>query len=298
MMEKLSRLPLFITNIHAWILLLPSLIFLTLFTFYPILQTFYLSLFESNLGTPDPIFVGLQNFKQLMEDDLFWKVIKNTMWFTLGTVPTTMFLGLFMAIYMDKAIMGCSWMRTIFFYPAVIPMIAVANIWLFIYTPGYGLMNQFLGLFGIPDINWLGNTNNVMWAMILMMIWKQAGFFMIFYLAGLQNISKELYESAQIDGASSWFIFRKITFPLLMPTTLFVFIIAVTNAFKTVDHLVIMTQGGPNNASNLLLYYIYETAFRFWDLGMGATLTVVMLALLIILTSLKFIGLEKKIHYS
>ncbi|MNP49717.1 Lactose transport system permease protein LacF [compost metagenome] len=136
-----------------------------------------------------------------------------------------------------------------------------------------------------------------MWALIAMVVWKEAGYFMIFYLAGLQNISPELYESAQVDGVGRWTVFRKITFPLLMPTTLFVTIIALTNSFKLVDHLLIMTKGGPNNSSSLLLYYIYETAFSFWDQGMAAALTVVMVAVLLLLAALNFLGMDKRIHY-
>jgi sn-glycerol 3-phosphate transport system permease protein len=130
-----------------------------------------------------------------------------------------------------------------------------------------------------------------------MIVWKEAGYFMIFYLAGLQNISPDFYEAAQVDGVGRWTVFRKITFPLLMPTTLFVTIVALTNSFKLVDHLVIMTKGGPNNASNLLLYYIYETAFSFWDQGIASTLTTVMIAVLLLFAVLNFFGLDKRIHY-
>jgi len=131
-----------------------------------------------------------------------------------------------------------------------------------------------------------------------MIIWKEAGYFMIFYLAGLQNVPKDLYEAADMDGVSGWTVFRKITFPLLMPTTLFVMIVALTNSFKWVDHLWSMTKGGPDNASNLLLFYIYEHAFVFWDQGMAAALTVVMIILMLFLAALQFFGLDRKIHYN
>ncbi|MBU9711909.1 carbohydrate ABC transporter permease [Evansella tamaricis] len=285
-------------NIYAWLLLLPSFIFLFLFTYLPIFQTLSLSFYRADLSIAEPIFTGLENFRLLMEDKVFWKVMTNNAIFALGTIPLSVGIGLIMALMVNRAIRGIGWVRTFFFYPVVIPMIAIANIWLFIYTPSYGLINQVLGFLQLPDINWLGSTSTVMIAMIIMVVWKEAGFFMIFYLAGLQNISKELSESAKIDGASSLMIFRKITFPLLMPTTLFVLIIAVTNSFKLVDHLVIMTQGGPNNASNLLLYYIYETAFSYWDQGYAATLTVVLLVMMLVFAVWQFFGLDRKIHYS
>ncbi|WP_159881035.1 carbohydrate ABC transporter permease [Paenibacillus puerhi] len=285
------------TNAFAWLLLLPSLLFLFLFTFYPIAKTIRLSLFQADLATPEPLFIGLDNFKLLMDDAIFWKVMVNNLWFALGTVPTSMALALLMAVFANKALRGTGFLRTAFFYPTLIPMIAAANVWLFIYTPQYGLLSRLMKGITESDINWLGSPQYVMWAMILMVVWKEAGYFMIFYLAGLQNISPELYESAQVDGIGRWTVFRKITFPLLMPTTLFVTIVALTNAYKLVDHLVIMTKGGPNNASNLLLYYIYETAFSFWDQGMASALTVIMIAVLLLLAALNFFGLDKKIHY-
>lgn len=285
-------------NMYAWLLLLPSLIFLLLFTFYPVIQTFILSFHQADLGSPEPFFNGIDNYKQMVEDEVFWKVLTNNIWFAIGTVPTSVALALAMALFANKALRGKSFIRTAYFYPTVVPMIAVANIWLFIYTPEYGALSHVMEWFGKGDMNWLGDQKNVMWAMIFMVIWKEAGYFMIFYLAGLQNISQELYESASMEGASSWTIFRRITFPLLMPTTMFVSIIAFTNSFKLVDHLVIMTKGGPDNASNLLLYYIYETAFSFWDQGMASALTIVMVVLLLLVAAFQFFGMDKKIHYN
>ncbi len=285
-------------NMYAWLLLLPSLIFLLLFTFYPVIQTFILSFHQADLGSPEPFFNGIDNYKQMVEDEVFWKVLTNNIWFAIGTVPTSVALALAMALFANKAIRGKSFIRTAYFYPTVVPMIAVANIWLFIYTPEYGALSHVMEWFGKGDMNWLGDQTNVMWAMIFMVIWKEAGYFMIFYLAGLQNISQELYESASMEGASSWTVFRRITFPLLMPTTMFVSIIAFTNSFKLVDHLVIMTKGGPDNASNLLLYYIYETAFSFWDQGMASALTIVMVVLLLLVAAFQFFGMDKKIHYN
>ncbi|WP_079908856.1 carbohydrate ABC transporter permease [Paenibacillus sp. 32352] len=285
------------TNAFAWLLLLPSLLFLFLFTFYPMAKTIKLSLYQADLATPVPMFIGLDNYKHLAEDEIFWKVMSNNLWFAIGTVPTSIALAIVMAIFANKAMRGTGLVRAAFFYPTMIPMIAVANIWLFIYTPQYGLLSRLMKMISVGELQLLGSSQLVMWAMVIMVIWKEAGYFMIFYLAGLQNISPDLYESAQVDGVSRWTIFRKITFPLLMPTTLFVTIVALTNSFKLVDHIMIMTKGGPNNASNLLLYYIYETAFSFWDQGMASTLTVVMIAVLLLFAALNFFGLDKKIHY-
>src|SRR5690606_4300949 len=190
-----------------------------------------------------------------------------------------------------------SLLRTSFFYPTIIPLIAVANIWLFVYTPQYGLLDNFLHLFGAGDTNWLGNPSTVMIAMIVMIIWKDAGFYMIFYLAGLQNLPTDVYEAALIEGAKPFQMFKNITFPLLMPTTLFVMIVAITNSFKNVDHLYIMTKGGPDNATNLLLYYLDEVAFTNCDLGQATVLTIILIAIILSVTAFNYFYLDKRIHY-
>ena len=160
-------------------------------------------------------------------------------------------------------------------------MIAVANIWLFFYTPEYGLLEQdHWARSASRSHNWLGSKSTALPALMVVTVWKEAGFFMIFYLAALQSMSPHLAEAAAIEGASRWYFFRRVTFPLLMPTTLFVLVNAVINAFRLVDHIVVMTRGGPDNATALLLYYIYEVGFRFWDSAYAAALTMVLLVLL------------------
>jgi sn-glycerol 3-phosphate transport system permease protein len=176
-------------------------------------------------------------------------------------------------------------------------MIAVANIWLFFYTPDIGLIDQIASLLGLSGHNWLGNPDTVLPAIMVMTIWKEAGFFMIFYLAAMQNIPPELQEASQLEGAGRWYYFRRVMFPLLMPTTLFVLINAVLNSFKLVDHLFILTKGGPDNASNLLLYYIFETAFSYFETHFAAALTVVLLVLLSIMALFQFFVLDKRVHY-
>lgn len=176
-------------------------------------------------------------------------------------------------------------------------MIAVANIWLFFYTPDIGLLDQVSRVFGFGSHNWLGDPDTVLGCIITITIWKEAGFFMIFYLAALQTLPPELEEAAYLEGASRWYYFRRVMFPLLMPTTLFVLINAVINSFKLVDHLFILTKGGPDNASSLLLYYIYEVAFSFLDQAYASTLTVVLLVALALIAVGQFFFLDKRVHY-
>jgi sn-glycerol 3-phosphate transport system permease protein len=284
------------TNVNAWLLLLPAVVLLASFTHYPILSTIYHSFFSLSRGGESE-FIGLENYTYMLEDDVFWQVLRNNIVFAVATVPTSIALALLMAVWVDKKMVGRSFLRLAFFTPTVLPMIAVANIWLFFYTPDYGLLDQLLKSLGFSGHNWLGDPSTVMTCMAVMVVWKEAGFFMIFYLAALQTIPPELKEAAEVEGASRWYFFRRVTLPLLMPTTLFISINALINSFKLVDQLVIMTKGGPNNASSLLLYYIYEVAFTFQDTAFAATLTVTLIAILAGVALTKFVYLDRRIHY-
>lgn len=287
----------FMNHVYGWLLLLPAAVFLLAFTHYPTVATLVQSLFSEGTAMRPSVFVGLENYELLAEDDIFWKVLGNNLWYALGTIPTSIGLAVLMAVWVNRRLPARGLVRMAYFTPTILPMIAVANIWLFFYTPQIGLFDQIGAAFGMPSQNWLGDPDLVLSCLIVMTIWKEAGFFMIFYLAALQSLPEELNEAAYLEGAGRWYVFRRITWPLLMPTTLFVSINAVINSFKMVDHLFILTKGGPNNASSLLLYYIFEVAFSFFDESYAATLTVVLLALLALAAVGQFVFLEKRIHY-
>jgi len=284
-------------HVYGWLLLTPAAILLIAFTHFPTLATVYQSLFSKGSAIRPSRFTGVSNYESMMEDPVFWKVLTNNFWFAVGTIPLSVALAIAMALLVNRALPGRALLRLAYFTPTILPMIAVANIWLFFYSPDIGLVDQILGSFGIAGHNWLGDPDTVLPAIILMTVWKEAGFFMIFYLAALQHFPEELEEAATLEGASRWYYFRRIVFPLLMPTTLFVLINAVLNSFKLVDHLFVLTKGGPNNASNLLLYYIYENAFSYFDANYAATLTVVLLVILAVLALAQFFFLDRRIHY-
>ncbi len=283
--------------VHAWLLLSPALLLLFAFTHYPAVITFVDSFFSTPRGQRPAKFVGLDNYEQLLNDDVFWQVLWNNFLYAIGTVPPSIALAIAMALWVNSKIVGRPLVRMAYFAPTVLPLIAVANIWLFFYTPGFGLIDQIRGLFGLPHQNLIGETDTVLWAMMAVAVWKEAGFFMIFYLAALQAIPPDLREAAEIEGTDAWTYFRRITFPLLMPTTLFVMVNATINAFRLIDHIFVMTNGGPDNASSLLLFYIYETAFKYWDTAYGATLTVVLLVLLSVLAIGQFFFFDRRVHY-
>ena len=284
-------------HVYGWLLLTPAVILLATFTHYPTVATVIDSLFSRGTAIRPSRFVGLANYETMIEDPIFWKVLANNMWFALGTIPTSIALAITMALLVNRALPGRSFVRMAYFTPTILPMIAVANIWLFFYSPDIGLIDQIGSWFGIAGHNWLGDPDTVLPAIIIMTIWKEAGFFMIFYLAALQHIPPELREAAKLEGATRWYFFRRVLFPLLMPTTLFVLINAVLNSFKLVDHLFVLTKGGPDNASNLLLYYIFESAFSYFDTTYAATLTVVLLALLAVMALAQFFALDRRVHY-
>jgi len=283
--------------LYGWLLLLPAMALLALFTHYPAVATLWHSFFSTPKGARPAVFVGLDNYRNLVEDPVFWQAFSNNLWFAAGTIPASIALALLMAVWVNGRIRGRGLLRLAYFTPTILPMIAVANIWLFFYTPEYGLLEQVTRSFGFGTHNWLGSQSTALACLMVVTVWKEAGFFMIFYLAALQSMSPHLAEAAAIEGASRWHFFRRVTFPLLMPTTLFVLVNAVINAFRLVDHVVVMTRGGPDNATSLLLYYIYEIGFRFWDSAYAAALTMVLLAILGLVALAQFAFLEKRTHY-
>lgn len=283
--------------LYGWLLVLPAAALLALFTHYPAIATAWRSFHSTPKGSRPSVFVGTDHYQHLIEDPIFWQSLTNNLWYALGTIPVAIALSMLMATWVNGKLAGRGLLRLAFFTPTILPMIAVANIWLFFYTPEYGLLEQITKGLGFASHNWLGSRNTALIALMVVAVWKESGFFMIFYLAALQSMSPSLAEAAAIEGASRWYFFRRVTFPLLMPTTLFVLVNAVINAFRMVDHVVVMTRGGPDNATELLLYYIYEIGFRFWDTSYAAVLTMVLLAILGAVALAQFWFIGRRVHY-
>jgi sn-glycerol 3-phosphate transport system permease protein len=285
------------TAVQAWLLLLPASLILLAFTHWPVIGTLWHSFQSTPKGGRPAAWVGLENYQVMLDDPVFWKALTNNLWFAGATIPLSIGLALVMALWVNERIAGRTFLRMAYFTPTVLPMIAVANIWLFFYTPQYGLLEQLSGALGFGSHNWLGSPSTALGAVTLVAVWKEAGFFMIFYLAALQSLNPSLREAAAIEGASRWYFFRRVQWPLLMPTTLFVLINCVINAFRMVDHLFVLTRGGPDNASTLLLYHLYEVGFSFWDTGYASALTMVIIVALVGVTLLQFFVLDRKVHY-
>ncbi|APX94122.1 ABC transporter permease [Halomonas sp. 1513] len=284
-------------QLYGALLLLPAAVLLATFAYLPTIATLINSLFLPGFRGEPAEFVGLENYQLLIDDTTFWRVARNNLIYALGTIPTSIAIALGMALFVNARLPGRGFVRMAYFTPTILPMIAAANIWMFFYAPQIGLFNKLLGAFGLSGVNWLGDPSVALTSVIVMTVWKEAGFFMIFYLAALQSIPPELKEASDLEGTSRWSFFWRVTFPLLMPTTLFVLINALINAVRVVDHLFILTKGGPNNATNLLLYYVYENAFSFFDRTYAATITVVILLVLGVVATVKFAILDRRTHY-
>ncbi|MCX8119170.1 MAG: sugar ABC transporter permease [Desulfobacterota bacterium] len=278
--------------------LFPGLFFMGVFTFIPVFMAAYLSLFKWNVSHPEPTFTGLSNYVEVFKAPLFWLVLKNNLLYAFTTIPISMGLALFLAILINQR-MG--WIRSLYrgclFYPTMIPMVAAAMLWVWIFNPGLGIFNYYLGFLGVPKIEWLYDMRFALLAIIIMSIWKNFGYYMLIFLAGLQSIPKHYYEAAAIDGATGWKQFRYVTFPMLAPATLFVFVVAIISSFQVFDQVFVMTQGGPGDRTNVLVFYIYQHAFRFWDLGMGSTLTTLFMLGLLVAIWLVFRVIGRRVYY-
>lgn len=283
--------------IYGWLLLTPAAVMLSIFAFYPSAATFWSSLFSRGTRRRPSEFIALENYSDLFADPTFWVVVKNNLLYAAVTIPVSIIIALAMALWANSKIPARGFVRTAYFTPTVLPMIAAANLWLFFYTPGLGVLDQIAGLFGLPSVNWLGQPQTALWAVIIVTIWKEAGFFMIFYLAALQTIPEDLKEASDIEGASRWTYTRRIVLPLLMPTTLFIMVNATINSVKLIDHLFILTKGGPSDASKLILYYVWEMAFAFFDAPHAAAMTILVLAVLCVVAAVQLYFIDRRTHY-
>ncbi len=286
------------TKVHLlpYLLILPTLLFVILFTIYPTISSIVGSFFQQRLNIPryrDPVFYGIGNYTDLLGSAGFRMILGNTLRYVAAVVPTTLVAALGFALWLSHK--RHARFRIAIFHPTILPMVSAATIWMFFLTPDYGLFNTFLRFFGYsgPE-NWAANPNMALWSLVLIAFWKDAGFYMIFYLAGIQNLPGDVYEAAKLDGAGPLTIFFKFTVPLLRRTTLFVTTVAVIGAFRTVDHVFIVTQGGPSSRSSLLLYHLWQVRFEYLNIGQASTITVLLVALLLAFTISNFVISERR----
>lgn len=281
----------------GYLCVLPALLVISVFAIFPVLYSLGLSLYKWDLVAPAPTYIGLRNFETLFASAEFWQVLRNTIFFSVGTVALIVFCSLSLALLLDVGLRGISFFRALFFIPYLTPMVAIAALWMFLYDPQRGFVNAALGLVGLPGPGWLQSTTWAMPALILVKTWKVTGYYTVLFLAGLQSIPQELHEAARVDGASTWQRVRNITLPLLSPMTLFVVVIAVIGSFQDFDQVFVMTSGGPVNSTNVLVYYLYEQAFQNYRVGLGSAVAVLLLALLLCFTIAQLQLSRRWVHY-
>ncbi|MCI8663931.1 MAG: sugar ABC transporter permease [Hungatella sp.] len=286
-------------TIQGWLLMLPSLIFLTGFTVLPIIRTFIQSFMKISNNPKIPSrFAGFSNYIAVFKDPVFAIVIKNTLKFSLIVIPLGMVMGFLLAVLVSKNGTGTGAARVLIFYPNVAPVVGFATIWSFLFTPNIGVISQLMRALSLKPVDFLNNPKTALYTVMVVYLWREASYMMVFYISGLQNISQEYYEAARLDGASPWDIMKKITIPLVQPTTLFVLTITMADAFKMVDLIMVMTnKGGPNNSANLLMNHIYQTAFSYWDTGQASVLTICMLGFMMVVALVQFLTMDKRTHY-
>ncbi|WP_342541420.1 sugar ABC transporter permease [Heyndrickxia sp. FSL K6-6286] len=283
--------------LHGLLFLLPSILLFSIFVFYPMIRTIYLSFFLTNASGETTVFVGLENYLNMFMSPIFLKSIQSTFLFVLYTVPATIVISLFLAIIANEKLKGIGFFRTIFSSTMGISVAAASVFWMYLFNPTMGLLNQFLQSIGVESIGWLTDPAWALFSVSVTTVWMNIGFTFLVLLGGLQSIDSYLYESADIEGAGYFYKLKRITLPMLSPTLFFVLTVSIINAFQTFGQIDILTHGGPQNETNLIVYSIYREAFVNYQFGSASAQAVVLFILILLMTALQFKLGERKVHY-
>lgn len=284
----------------AYLFLLPTLLVLGTFNFYPVLQAMVLSLFDWDLISPDKKFILFGNYVELFQDPLFWTAVKNTLIFVVGSVPIEIALALGVAMLLNRKVRFRALYRLAFFVPYVTTVVATAMVWLWMYHEQWGLFNYVLSWFSVAPQRWLLDPKWTMFTVILMSIWKSIGYTVVIFLAGLQNVDKELHNAARVDGANDRQIFRQITWPMLTPTTFFVSITSLIGAFKVFTELFVLYGGkpGPLRVGTTMVFYVYEKAWNDYRMGYASAAAYVLFFMVLAITGFQLWYAKRRVHYS
>lgn len=286
--KKSSKLGKIGQTLECYTFLAPAYVVFILFIFIPVGRSVYLSFFEySLLSMRAPFFVGFENYMEMLNDKVFWTAVKNTVVYVLGTVPFRIALSLLIAVLLDSGrLYFKNFFRTCYFLPVVTSMVACAIIWRLIFDAGpAGVANRFIGIFGGSPQGWLADSSLAMLSVIIMSIWKDLGYCMMIYLAGLQGISPELYEASSIDGATAWQNFWHVTLPMLKPTTFFIVTTQMITSFQVFTQTYVMTGGGPGYSTTTLINYLYELGFNEFRMGYASTVAFILFIGLLIFSA-------------
>lgn len=276
---------------------LPALIPLLVFWIYPVIKTVYISFTNWDYMTPTYDYVLFDNYIGLLKDPRFYDALKNTVMFTVGTLIPTVVIGLGLSLLMQKAFKGDGIVKFVIFSPWITPTVAISIVWAWIFESDNGFANMVLEFLGLPALNWIKSSDTAMLAVIIVTVWKSVGYAMIFYLAALEKVPKELYEANDIDGANILQKFRYVTLPGISPTTFFLVIITMVNSLQAYDQIQILTQGGPAGSTRTLLYMYYQLGFEEFNMGQASAVAVVLILITVAISIVQFIVSKKWVHY-
>ncbi|WP_019534546.1 carbohydrate ABC transporter permease [Paenibacillus ginsengihumi] len=283
--------------VRPYAMVAPSIVTFGVFFIYPIFYMIYLSVHSWDFVSPEKPFVGLDNFAELAGSREFIEVLGNSFNYTLMTVSLTIVVSLFLALWLNRKGVLYGIVQGAIFSPHIISLVSVSLVWMWLMDPQFGLLNWLLASIGLPRLEWLSHPDSSLLSLVLVAVWKGVGFNTLVFIAGLQSIPSELYEAAELDESSRLTTWCRITLPMLSPTLFFLVIINLIGSFQVFETIAIMTQGGPVNSTNTLVYYIYQYGFRFFKIGYASAAGVVLLAVIGLLTLLYFKLLSKKVHY-
>lgn len=264
------------------------MVILGVFNFYPALYSLYLSFFDWNGTAPQKTAVGLGNYARLLASGEFWNSLRVTLVYAAGTTLVALVLGMLVAILLNQPLRGKAVYRALYFLPVITPTVAAGVVWKYLFDPSQGVINRFLEGLGLAGPSWLSDPRWALVAVIIVGVWKRVGFNMVVYLAGLQGIDRSYYEASRLDGANTWQTFRFITLPLLAPSTFFLTVTALIDAFQVFDLVYVMTSGGPLNSTDVMGYYLYRYGFRYYELGFASAIAYAMFVLIFVVTILQF----------
>lgn len=287
----------FAAKAKPYLFVAPAIIILAVFWVYPIFNMGYLSLFKWDLISPKMQFVGLQNFQSLFADQQFWQTFANTIIYTVFVVGLGVGLGLFVAIYLKEHTKTNGFIQAVIFSPYVVSLASVALLWMWIMNKDYGLLNSILTSLGIAGVDWLGDPHVALISLILISVWKSVGYDALILVSAIQGIPAHLYEAARLDQAGSWTTFRKITLPMISPTLFFLVVVDAIASLKVFETIQIMTAGGPQNATNTLVFSLYQYGFQFNKVGYAAAIGVVLMVLIGLFAVVYFRLLANRVHY-
>lgn len=285
-------------TITAYLMLMPVLVLLAVFTVYPIIKSFLISFYQWDLMSPTKPFVGLQNYEHIFQDPLFQRALINTLLYVVAFVPSVMLLGILAAVLLNSKVRFLAFFRVTLFLPYVTSLAATGVLWQWIFNKQFGLLNSFLSTLGIHPQDWLNNPHLTILNMVIFGIWQNLGYVTVVFLAGLQNIGREYYEAADVDGADLWSKFRSVTVPLLSPTLYFIFILSTIEAFKVFLQVYVLygQTPGPNNSGMTILYYMFEMGFSDYKMGYACAAAYVLFLIIFIFTLLQM-TISRRVHY-